>query len=165
MIIIERSGPCEKDRPAGDAGYHGPVGGWFWRILDHQLDRARVKPVVDEAVIHSSVLHGDWGKLQAISVLVQGAPEGVTPLGDHEIVLQQPKSIVWVLGTLSTVTPLTNPLNWVYVGGGGHSTTGERDIRSWFGDGLQIVQVTGIRENIQNFPAQFWTSKQRPALW
>ena len=40
MIIIERSGPCEKDRSAGDAGYHGPVGGWFWRILDHQLDRA-----------------------------------------------------------------------------------------------------------------------------
>ena len=25
VIIIERGGPCEEDRPAGDAGYHGPV--------------------------------------------------------------------------------------------------------------------------------------------
>ena len=93
MIIIERIGPCENDL-ADDAGYHWPVEWWFWCILDHQLDRARVKPVVDEAVIHSSVLHGDWGKLQAISVLVQGVPEGVIPLGDLVIVSQQPKSIV-----------------------------------------------------------------------
>ena len=62
--------------------------------MDHKLDRARVKQVVDEAVIHSSVLHGDWGKLQAIYMLVQGVPEGVIALGDLVIVPQQPQSIV-----------------------------------------------------------------------
>ena len=94
MIIIERSGPCEKDRPAGDAGYHGPVGGGFWGILNNQLHWAEVRLVVDQAVIHSSILNGNWCKLQSVPMLVQGAPERVVPLGDLVIVPQQPEASV-----------------------------------------------------------------------
>ena len=75
MIIIERGGPSEQDGPAGDAGDHGPVGRGLRSILHNKLDRARVQAVVDEAVVHPSVLYGDWSKLQAVPVLVQGAPE------------------------------------------------------------------------------------------
>ena len=94
VIIIERGGPCEEDRPAGDAGYHGPVGGCFWSVLDNQLHWAEVGLVVDQAVIHSGVLNGNWRKLQAVPVLVQGAPERVVPLGDLVIVPQKPEAIV-----------------------------------------------------------------------
>ena len=75
MIIVERCGPGEENRPAGNAGYHGPVGRGLRGVLHHKLDRAGVQAVVDEAVVHPGVLHGDWSKLQAVPVLVQGAPE------------------------------------------------------------------------------------------
>ena len=75
MIIIERGGPSEQDGPTGNAGDHGPVGWGLRGVLHNKLDRAGVQAVVDEAVVHPSVLHSDWSKLQAVPVLVQGAPE------------------------------------------------------------------------------------------
>ena len=94
MVIIEWSGPCQEHRSAGYAGYHGPVGRWFWSILHHQLDWAGVQTIVNETVVHPSVLHSDWSKLQAIPVLVQSSPEGIVPLGDLVIVPQQPQTII-----------------------------------------------------------------------
>ena len=75
VIIVEWGGPGQHDGPAGDAGDHGPVGRGLRGVLHNKLDRAGVQAVVDEAVVHPGVLHGDWSKLQAVPVLVQGAPE------------------------------------------------------------------------------------------
>ena len=74
VVVTQRDGPGEEDGPAADAGDHWPVRGRLGGVLDDQLDRAGVLPVVDEAVVHTGVLHGDGAELEAVPPPVQGPP-------------------------------------------------------------------------------------------
>ena len=96
---------------------------WLRSILYYQLHWTGVKPVVDEAIVDTTVLNSDRTELQSISPLVQCPPVGVVPLCYLVIVAEQSQTIVRVRWTLATVTALTHPLYQVDVGGGGHAPT------------------------------------------
>ena len=59
--------------PAGDAGYHRPMGRRLRRVLDNQLHGAGVQPVVDEAVVGPAVLDRHGAEVEAVSSFVQSA--------------------------------------------------------------------------------------------
>ena len=128
VVVVERDGPGEQDRPAGDPGDHGPVGRRLGGVLDHELHRAGVQPVVDEAVVEPGVLDRDGTEVQAVPGLVQRPPVGVVPLGDLVIEPHQSEAPAGVGGTRAAVTAATDPLHQVDVGGGGDTAARHRDV-------------------------------------
>lgn len=68
--------------------------GRFGTILNYQLHRTGIQPVVDEAKVDSTVLDSHRTELKTKASLVQGPPEGVVPLSDLVIVAEQPEPVV-----------------------------------------------------------------------
>ena len=128
VVVVERDGPGEEDRPAADPRDHRAVGRRLGGVLHYELHRAGVQPVVDEAVVQPAVLHAHGTEVQAVSVPVQRPPVGVVPLGDLVIEPHQPQAPAGVGGAGAAVAAAADPLYEVEVGGGGEATARHRDV-------------------------------------